>query len=96
VIHAIGAVVSRGTRPVQPVVDVLLGGDRYFHCADFASYLECQTRVAGYGRPDDWIGCRSGTWRHGRVLERPDRAQYARDVWGVSGRSASPAHPGGR
>jgi starch phosphorylase len=39
----------------QPIVDALVYADPYFHCADFASYVECQRGVArAYRRPDDW------------------------------------------
>ncbi|MBI4013979.1 MAG: glycogen/starch/alpha-glucan phosphorylase [Candidatus Rokubacteria bacterium] len=87
VIHAIGRGEFEPGNPglFQPVVDVLLGGDRYFHCADFASYLECQTRVGeAYGRPDDWIRmsirnvANTGAFSSDRTVR-----EYARDVWGV-------------
>ncbi|HLE43713.1 MAG TPA: glycogen/starch/alpha-glucan phosphorylase [Methylomirabilota bacterium] len=69
----------------QPIVDTLLGGDRYFHCADFASYAECQTRVAEtYGHPDDWIRMSIRNVA-GMGPFSSDRAvrEYAREVWHV-------------
>jgi starch phosphorylase len=75
-----------GTRGLfQPIVDTLLGADRYFHCADFASYLECQARAAeAYRRPDDWIrlSIRSVAGTGPFSSDRTVR-EYAREIWRV-------------
>jgi starch phosphorylase len=75
-----------GTRGLfQPIVDTLLGADRYFHCADFASYLECQARAAeAYRRPDDWVrlSIRNVAGMGPFSSDRTVR-EYARDIWRV-------------
>ena len=39
----------------QAIAGILLDSDHYCHCADFASYLETQSRVATvYARPREW------------------------------------------
>jgi starch phosphorylase len=69
----------------RPIVDALRGEDRYFLCADFASYVECQARVAAaYARPDDW-------WRMsilnvagmGKFSSDRTTREYAEEIWGV-------------
>ena len=68
-----------------PVVDALLVQDRYFLCADFASYVDAQARVAAaYARPDDW-------WRMsilnvagmGKFSSDRTTRQYAEEIWGA-------------
>jgi starch phosphorylase len=69
----------------QPILDTLLGTDRYFHCADFAGYLECQGRVAEtYRRPDDWtrLSIRNVAGMGPFSSDRTVR-EYARDIWRV-------------
>ena len=60
----------------RPVVEELLGSDRYFLCADFDAYVECQRRATRtYQRTQDWT-------RHvhpqcgwdGPLLQRPHGA----------------------
>jgi starch phosphorylase len=67
----------------QPIVDALRGADRYFHCADFRSYLECQTRVdQTYLDPADWTRksilnvASMGKFSSDRTVR-----DYARDIW---------------
>jgi glycogen phosphorylase len=67
----------------RPIVDALTGEDRYFLCADFASYAECQRRAASvYARPDEW-------WRMsilnvagmGKFSSDRTTRQYAEEIW---------------
>lgn len=70
----------------QKLVDELRTRDRYFLCADFASYVETQQRAADvFSRIDDWSRvsilntARSGHFSADRTI-----TQYAEDIWGVS------------
>jgi starch phosphorylase len=67
----------------RPIVDALTGGDRYVHCADFASYLDCQSRVAAaYLRADDWVRMSiRNVAGMGRFSSDRTVREYARDVW---------------
>ena len=67
----------------RPIVDALTGGDRYVHCADFASYLDCQSRVAAaYLRADDWVRTSiRNVAGMGRFSSDRTVREYARDVW---------------
>jgi starch phosphorylase len=83
VVRTLGELAPGGV--FQPILNALLGEDRYLHCADFASYVECQSRVAGtYRRPDDWtrLSIRNvagmGPFSSDRAV-----AEYARDIWRV-------------
>jgi starch phosphorylase len=69
----------------QPIVDILTKNDRYFHCADYASYVEAQQLAAtAWTRPDDWARmsilntARSGWFSADRTV-----GEYAREIWGV-------------
>jgi glycogen phosphorylase len=69
----------------KPLVDILQSNDRYFHCADFASYLDAQNRAAEtWTRRDDWTRmsimnvARSGFFSADRTIR-----EYAKDVWEV-------------
>jgi starch phosphorylase len=69
----------------RPVVEVLLETDPYLHCADFASYLECQGRVAAtYRRTGEWtrMSIRNVAGMGYFSSDRTVR-DYARDVWRV-------------
>jgi starch phosphorylase len=72
-----------GSGLFRPIVDAVLGEDRYFLCADFASYAECQRRAAAtYARPDEW-------WRMsilnvagmGKFSSDRTTRQYADEIW---------------
>ncbi len=68
----------------QPILDELLGRDRFFNCADFASYVETQDKVSKlYG---------TEAWTRMSILNTAamgffssDRAvrEYAEDIWKV-------------
>jgi len=68
-----------------PIVDALTKGDRYFHCIDFAPYVDTQKRAAdAWMQRDSWARrsilntARSGPFSSDRTV-----AEYARDIWGV-------------
>ena len=69
----------------RPIVDAILGEDKYFVCADFAAYAECQRRAASvYRHPEEW-------WRMsilnvagmGRFSSDRTTKQYADEIWGT-------------
>jgi starch phosphorylase len=67
----------------QPLVDILRGNDRYFHCADFTSYVETQHRAAeAWMDRERWTRmsilntARSGYFSADRTI-----AQYAKEIW---------------
>jgi glycogen phosphorylase len=69
----------------RPVVDALIGTDRYFLCADFASYVETQDRAAKMWQSrEEWTRmsilnvARSGWFSADRTV-----LEYAREVWNV-------------
>ncbi|HEY0158710.1 MAG TPA: glycogen/starch/alpha-glucan phosphorylase [Thermoanaerobaculia bacterium] len=69
----------------KPIVDMLLTNDRYYHCADFASYVATQERAAdAWTRRDDWARmsilntARSGLFSADRTV-----AEYAREIWDI-------------
>jgi starch phosphorylase len=70
----------------RPIVDALLGEDRYFLCADFTKYAECQRRVSEvYANPDEW-------WRKsvlnvagmGKFSSDRTTKQYADEIWNAA------------
>jgi starch phosphorylase len=67
----------------RPIVAALTEGDRYVHCADFASYLDCQSRVAAaYLRAEDWVRMSiRNVAGMGRFSSDRTVREYARDVW---------------
>jgi starch phosphorylase len=69
----------------EPIVNGLVGDDRYLVCADFASYAACQQRVAEvYRDADQWTRLSIlNTARMGRFSSDRTVAEYARDIWGV-------------
>jgi glycogen phosphorylase len=69
----------------QPLVDIVLTNDRYFHCADFSSYVETQQRAAETWKAQtEWTRmsilntARSGFFSGDRTIK-----EYAKDIWGV-------------
>ena len=77
---------SGGDRELfKPVVDGLLGVDRYMVLADYRAYVDCQERVARlFSDPDAWA-TKSILNTAGMGFFSSDRAvrEYARDVWGT-------------
>jgi len=72
-----------GSGLFRPIVDALLGEDRYLLCADFASYASGQREVAAaYARPDEW-------WRKsilnvagmGKFSSDRTTKEYADEIW---------------
>ena len=68
-----------------PIVDALTGRDRYFHCIDFAPYVETQKRAGdAWLERDAWARrsilntARSGMFSSDRTIR-----EYAREIWGV-------------
>jgi len=69
----------------EPLVDNLLHNDRYFLCADFASYVATQQRAAEtWTRTDEWTRmsilntARSGFFSADRTIR-----EYAKEIWEV-------------
>jgi glycogen phosphorylase len=69
----------------QPIVDILTKNDRYFHCADYASYIEAQERAAiTWTTTEEWTHmsilntARSGYFSADRTIR-----EYADEIWGV-------------
>jgi starch phosphorylase len=70
----------------QPICDALLGGDRYFHFADFDSYAAAQTQAArdftdrsGWARKAILNVARTGKFSSDRTIR-----EYAKEIWGVA------------
>ncbi len=81
----------------RPIADALLGGDRYFHCADFASYVECQARAAlAYRAPEQWARMSiANVAGMGRFSSDRTVAEYAREIWDVEPVPVPPVGEGG-
>jgi starch phosphorylase len=69
----------------KPIVDMLHGQDRYFHCADFTSYVETQQRaIDAWTRQSEWARmsllntARSGFFSADRTIR-----EYAEEIWDV-------------
>lgn len=67
----------------KPLVDILLSNDRYFLCADFASYVDAQQRAADtWTKRDEWTRksilntARSGYFSSDRTVR-----EYADEIW---------------
>ena len=80
VIERIGAM-SGGI--FKPIVDILFTNDRYYHCADYTSYVATQERAAAaWLKRDTWARmsilntARSGWFSADRTV-----AEYAREIW---------------
>ncbi len=75
----------------RPVVEELLGADRYFLCADFDLYAECQGRAAEtYRRAEDWARMSIlNVAGMGRFSSDRTVREYAADIW-----SATPVRVG--
>lgn len=69
----------------RPILDTILGEDRYCVLADYASYVACQERVAtAYQDQDAWTRmailnvARSGKFSSDRAVR-----EYAEQIWGI-------------
>lgn len=69
----------------EPIATDLWRHDHYLVCADFAQYVECQTRVdALYATPDAWTRQVVQNLAHvGRFSSDRTIAEYAREIWDV-------------
>lgn len=81
--RVIGRIASWGN--YTAIVEALYGTDRYFHCIDFASYVETQKRAGDtWLHRHDWARlsimntARSGPFSADRTI-----AEYAKEIWGV-------------
>jgi starch phosphorylase len=81
-----GAFAPHDPEGFRPIVDALLQhGDHYFHCADYASYIACQERVArAYEDAKDWTRRSILNVAHmGRFSSDRTIRQYADEIWKV-------------
>ena len=67
----------------EAIARMLLDSDHYFHCADYAAYVEAQTRASDtYARPHDWARMSilnvAGMGRFS--IDRTVR-EYAKEIW---------------
>ena len=76
----------------RPIVDAITGEDRYFLCADFGAYAECQRRAAAtYERPEVWNRMSIlNTAGMGRFSSDRTTREYASEIWGVKPVSIPP------
>jgi len=82
-LHAIETIARLDGGRFEPIARMLLDSDHYFHCADFASYLETQTQAsATYASRRDWTRMSilnvAGMGRFS--IDRTVR-EYAREIW---------------
>ncbi len=70
----------------RPIVEELLGPDRYFLCADFDLYLECQRRAAEtYRRAQDWARISVlNVAGMGRFSSDRTVREYAAEIWAAA------------
>ncbi|HVT44340.1 MAG TPA: glycogen/starch/alpha-glucan phosphorylase [Thermoanaerobaculia bacterium] len=81
-----GVIARKGEASFQPIADILLRDDRYFHCADLASYVEMQeTASRAFLDREAWLRrsitsvARSGHFSSDRTV-----SEYASEIWGVA------------
>ena len=82
---AAGALEQANPGLFAPIVRALSIDDRYFHCADFASYAACQRRAAAcWARPDDWAEVSIlNVAGMGRFSSDRTVREYATQIWGI-------------
>jgi starch phosphorylase len=81
-----GEVARRHPGLFDPIVNSLVGHDRYLVCADFASYAACQQRAVDvYRDTEAWTRLSIlNTAGMGRFSSDRSVLQYAREIWGVT------------
>jgi starch phosphorylase len=81
-----GAIARRHPGMFDPIVNGLVGDDRYLVCADFASYVACQQRVLDVYRDADRWNRHSilNTARMGRFSSDRTVLEYAQHIWDVA------------
>jgi starch phosphorylase len=92
--HGVGPVSDDARRVIDTIsrlgfeslANTLLNSDRYFHCADFGSYIATQRQAAHtWLHADDWTPmsilnvARSGYFSADRTV-----AEYAKEIWGLA------------
>ena len=67
----------------QPIAEMLRGVDRYFHCADFRSYVDCQIEIDRvYGDSERWQKMSISNVAHmGKFSSDRTVREYAEDIW---------------
>ena len=67
----------------RPIVEILTGDDRYFHCADFGAYVEAQSRAAAvYRDPERWTRMSiHNVAGMGRFSSDRTVLEYANEIW---------------
>jgi starch phosphorylase len=70
----------------RPLAEILTTNDRYFHCADFPSYVETQTRAAQtWTQRHDWARMSIfNTARSGKFSADRTVREYAEEIWDVA------------
>ncbi|MEO6324873.1 MAG: glycogen/starch/alpha-glucan phosphorylase [Thermoanaerobaculia bacterium] len=69
----------------SPIVQVLVGWDRFHHAADFATYRDAQRRAEAAYRDGDWTGMSIRTVAEmGRFSSDRAVQKYATDIWGAA------------
>ncbi|HET7712921.1 MAG TPA: glycogen/starch/alpha-glucan phosphorylase, partial [Thermoanaerobaculia bacterium] len=85
--HALHRVVDwiRNQEVFRPLVHAIAENDRYFHCADFPSYVQTQREASeAWTRADDWsVKSILNVARSGRFSADRTIADYAREIWNV-------------
>jgi starch phosphorylase len=81
--RVIGTLTTMSGGMFKPLADLLLGNDRYFHRADFPSYLAAHQRAAEtWTRREEWTRrsilntARSGKFSADRTIR-----EYASEIW---------------
>ncbi|VWC47547.1 glycogen phosphorylase family protein [Burkholderia lata] len=77
---------GNGDDRFRPIFDsLLIGGDYYFHLADFAGYIESQARAAqDFSDKTAWMRrVVANVARLGRFSSDHTIAEYARDIWHI-------------
>ncbi len=81
--HTIETIARLDGGRFESIARILLGSDHYFHCADYADYIQAQTRASDtYANPDQWARMSilnvAGMGRFS--IDRTVR-EYAKEIW---------------